>query len=43
MFGFSLKRMLGVTKIKTNISKITRIPLTKTGRNAKVGRNIINK
>lgn len=43
MFGFSFKRMFGVTKVKNSISKITRIPLTRTGRNAKIGRNIFNK
>jgi len=43
MFGFSFKRLTGVTRIKTAVSRITKIPLTKTGRNAKIGRNIFNK
>lgn len=43
MFGFSLKRMFGVTKFKTTISKAIKIPLTKTGRNAKIGSKILNK
>jgi len=36
--GFSWKRALGVTKAKRKISKATRIPLTKSGRQRKVGK-----
>jgi hypothetical protein len=35
---FSWKRALGVTKLKRSISKSTGIPLTRSGRRAKVGR-----
>jgi hypothetical protein len=36
--GFSWKRALGVTKAKRKISKATGIPLTKAGRQRKVGK-----
>ena len=35
---FSWKRALGVTALKRKIAKITRIPTTRTGRRAKLGR-----
>ena len=37
-FTFSWKRALGITKLKRKISKITGIPLTRSGRQAKLGR-----
>jgi predicted RNA-binding protein len=36
--GFSWKRALGVTKAKRRISRATHIPLTKSGRQRKVGK-----
>lgn len=36
--GFSWKRALGVTNAKRKISKKTGIPLTKSGRQRKVGK-----
>ncbi len=36
--GFSWKRFLGITKAKRNISRKTGIPLTKSGRQQKIGR-----
>lgn len=36
--GFSMKRALGVTRVKSKISRATGIPLTKTGRQRKVGK-----
>lgn len=36
--GFSWKRMLGVTRAKQRISRATGIPLTKSGRQRKLGR-----
>lgn len=38
--GFSWKRALGVTKAKQNISRRIGIPLTKSGRQQKVGKMI---
>jgi len=38
--GFSWKRFLGVTKAKRNIARKTGIPLTKSGRQQKLGRII---
>lgn len=38
--GFSWKRALGITKAKRKISKATGIPLTKSGRQRKVGKMI---
>ncbi len=35
--GFSWKRFFGVTKVKRKISKATGIPLTKSGRQRKLG------
>ena len=36
--GFSLKRLTGVTKAKSKISRATGIPITKSGRQRKVGK-----
>ena len=38
--GFSWKRLLGVSKAKSKISRTIGIPLTKTGRQQKLGRTI---
>ena len=35
-FGFSWKRALGVTKVKTKIARATGIPTTKAGRKRKM-------
>ena len=40
-FSFSLKRALGITAVKQNISKKTGIPLTKQGVERKIGGAII--
>ena len=36
--GFSLKRALGITKVKNRISRKTKIPLTRSGRQRKIGK-----
>ena len=36
--GFSWKRFLGVTRVKQKISRATGIPLTKSGRQRKIGK-----
>jgi len=38
--GFSLKRFLGVTKVKRKIARATGIPTTKSGRQQKLGRMV---
>jgi hypothetical protein len=38
--GFSWKRAVGVTRAKQRISRKTGIPLTKSGRQRKVGRMV---
>jgi len=38
---FSLKRALGITKVKQSISRKTGIPLTKQGLERKVGEKVI--
>ena len=38
--GFSWKRLTGVTRAKTRVSRATGIPLTKSGRQRKVGRMV---
>jgi hypothetical protein len=38
--GFSWKRAVGVTKVKQKISRKTGIPLTKSGRQRKIGKMI---
>jgi len=40
---FSLKRAVGITKVKQSISRKTGIPLTKQGLERKIGGAIINK
>lgn len=37
-FGFSWKRAVGITKAKQKISRSTGIPLSKSGRQRKVGK-----
>jgi hypothetical protein len=39
--SFSLKRLVGITGLKSSISNKTGIPLTKGGLERKVGRGII--
>jgi len=39
---FSWSRFLGITAVKRKVSKTTHIPITKSGRNAKVGNWILN-
>ncbi len=36
--GFSWKRALGISKAKSKISRATGIPLTKSGRQRKIGK-----
>lgn len=38
--GFSWKRAMGVTKAKQNISRKTGIPMTKSGRQRKLGSTV---
>lgn len=38
--GFSWKRFVGITKIKRDISRKTGIPLTRSGRQQKIGRMV---
>ena len=40
--SFSLKRALGITKLKRDFTKKTGIPTTKSGIERKIGRTIIN-
>lgn len=39
--GFSWKRLLGVSKVKSNISRTVGIPTSKSGRQQKLGRMIL--
>lgn len=41
--GFSLKRLTGISSVKTKVAKKTGIPTTKTGRQQKLGRIVGNK
>jgi len=41
--GFSGKRATGITKAKARISRATGIPLTKSGRQRKVGKMLTGK
>jgi hypothetical protein len=41
--GFSWKRLIGVTRVKSNISRAIGIPLTKSGRQRKIGRIVTGK
>lgn len=36
--GFSWKRLTGVTRMKSKISRATGVPLTKSGRQRKIGK-----
>lgn len=36
--GFSMKRALGVTKVKSRISRATGVPLSRSGRQRKIGK-----
>ena len=38
--GFSWKRAVGVTRVKNKISRATGIPLTKSGRQRKIGKMV---
>lgn len=38
--GFSWKRLLGISRMKYRISRKTGIPLTKSGRQQKIGRMV---
>ena len=38
--GFSWKRATGVTRMKRKVSRATGVPLTKSGRQRKVGRMV---
>lgn len=38
--GFSWKRFIGISQVKSNISRKTGIPLTQSGRNQKIGRMV---
>lgn len=38
--GFSWKRAVGITRVKQNFSRKTGIPLTKSGRQKKLGKAI---
>lgn len=40
--SFSINRMLGIDKIKRNISRQTGIPMTKAGLECKVGKYIVH-
>ena len=40
--SFSLKRALGITKLKRKFTKETGIPTTRTGVEQKIGRAIVN-
>lgn len=40
--SFSLKRAIGITRIKQNISRKTGIPMTKIGLERKIGSMVIN-
>jgi len=36
--GFSWKKLSGISRVKSNVSRKIGIPLTKSGRNQKIGR-----
>lgn len=40
--GFSWKRLLGISAFKAKIGRSIGIPLTKSGREQKIGRIVIN-
>lgn len=39
--SFSLKRAVGVTKVKQKVSKVTGIPITKQGLERKIGGAVV--
>jgi len=39
--GFSWKLLLGITRVKQDIARATGIPLTKSGRQRKVGKMVM--
>lgn len=39
--SFSLKRAVGITKVKQNIARATGIPMTKQGLERKIGSTVI--
>lgn len=41
--GFSWKRFIGITRVKQNISRQIGIPLTRSGRQRKIGSMIVGK
>lgn len=41
-FSFSIKRLIGITKVKQRIARATGIPTTKQGVARKLGQSIIN-
>lgn len=41
-FSFSLNRALGISGLKTKVSKQTGIPLTKSGLERKIGRILLD-
>lgn len=38
--GFSWKKLIGISQAKANVSRKIGIPLTKSGRNQKIGRTV---
>lgn len=36
--GFSWKRLVGISRVKSDISRVIGVPLTKSGRQRKIGR-----
>lgn len=40
--GFSWKRYLGITRVKQKISRTTGIPMTKSGRQRKLGKLVMD-
>lgn len=42
-FSFSLKRALGITKLKQDVSRKTGIPMSKAGIERKIGHYILRK
>ncbi len=41
-FGFSLKRAIGITKIRQDFARNTGVPTTKGGLERKIGRTFLN-
>ena len=39
--SFSLKRAVGITKVKQSISRKTDVPMTKQGMERKIGRTVL--